>query len=220
MFSVDRVWKQIVFFGGLLFAGVIVSLRENWVRSGWRTRGVSVARGAIVRARTSNAIELGSGVAIGAGTLLIATAEKSTLPLNLSHLRIGAGTAINEYCNLRACGGSIEIGKKCLLAQFVTIVASNHGTRRGTPMIDQYWADAPHSVWIGDDVWLGAGVIVLPGARIGGGAVIAAGAVVRGDIPSGQVWGGVPARFLKHRDPSEISDLHKDVPIDTDGELV
>jgi len=174
-------------------------LRNTWVRAGWRARGVHVARGVVVRAHSPEAIKLGAGVAVGYGTILLATTEMSTLPTKLSQLRVGAGTAINEYCNLRASGGTIEIGTQCLLGQFVTIVGSNHSTEPGQLMIDQSWAKTPHSVKIGDDVWLGAGVTVLPGARIGNGVVIAAGAVVRGEVPAGEIWGGVPARFLRVR---------------------
>jgi acetyltransferase-like isoleucine patch superfamily enzyme len=52
-------------------------------------------------------------------------------------------------------------------------------------------------VEIGDGVWLAARVTVLPGSRIGAGAVIAAGSVVAGDIPAGNVAGGIPARILR-----------------------
>jgi len=47
------------------------------------------------------------------------------------------------------------------------------------------------------NVWIGAGCIVLPGARIGDNAVIAAGSVVRGEVPAGELWGGVPAKYIK-----------------------
>nr|WP_229481956.1 acyltransferase [Massilia sp. JS1662] len=186
-------------------AGVASVLRDTWIRAGWRARGVRLARGVLVRAHAPEAIQLDDGVAVGRGTILLATTEMSSLPPELSMLRVGVATAINEYCNLRACGGTIEIGAKCMLGQFVTIVASNHGTEVGQPMMDQLWAETPHSVKLGDDVWVGAGVTVLPGARIGTGAVIAAGAVVRGDIPPGEIWGGVPARFIRMREPLDGS---------------
>lgn len=37
------------------------------------------------------------------------------------------------------------------------------------------------------------------GAKIGDGAVVAAGAVVTKDIPANEVWGGVPAKYIKKR---------------------
>ena len=50
-----------------------------------------------------------------------------------------------------------------------------------------------------EDVWLGVNVVVLKGVRIGRGAIVAAGAIVTKDVPSYEIWGGVPARRLGER---------------------
>lgn len=50
-----------------------------------------------------------------------------------------------------------------------------------------------------DEVWVGARVVILRGVRIGHGAVIAAGGVVTKDVPAMEIWGGVPARFIRRR---------------------
>lgn len=64
---------------------------------------------------------------------------------------------------------------------------------------------------IGHDVWIGANAIILPSVkRIGIGAVIAAGAVVTKDIPDFEVWGGVPAHFIKKRFSDEICEQLKE----------
>lgn len=72
-----------------------------------------------------------------------------------------------------------------------------------------------NDIEIGDDVLIGAGAIVVGrGNRrlvIGDGAVVGAGAVVTGDVPSGEIVVGSPAKPLKsvsqmqpHRDGSDF----------------
>lgn len=183
-------------------APIWAALRDVAVRATWHARGVRIARRAVIVSHARDAIEIGAGSSIGMGALLVCTTERSSLAPHLSRLVIGRCTAINEYCSIRASGGEIRIGSKCLIAQMVSIVASNHSTEVGTPMMDQDWSTSPVSVNIGDDVWIGAGATVLPGSTIGSGAVIAAGAVVRGSVPALEIWGGVPARFIRKRGAS------------------
>ncbi len=54
-------------------------------------------------------------------------------------------------------------------------------------------------VVVHDGCWIGAGSIILQGVSIGHKAVVAAGSVVTKNIPPLEVWGGVPARFIKKR---------------------
>lgn len=52
------------------------------------------------------------------------------------------------------------------------------------------------AIIIEDNCFIGANAIVLGGTKIGRNSIIAAGAVVHGVVPPGEVWGGVPARFI------------------------
>lgn len=132
---------------------------------------------------------------VSAGTVF-ALADRS----ELSYLSIGGGTYIGEYCNLRTAQHThVEIGRRCLIAQFVTMVSSNHRLSDRTPVALGLLSKTREHVVVGDDVWVGAGAIILPGARIGEGAVIAAGAVVSGEVRAFEIWGGVPARKLGER---------------------
>lgn len=54
-------------------------------------------------------------------------------------------------------------------------------------------------IHVGHHCWIGTGAIILQGVRIGDGAVVAAGAVVTKDVPEYEVWGGVPARYIRKR---------------------
>jgi len=54
-------------------------------------------------------------------------------------------------------------------------------------------------VRIGDGALIGGGSIVQPGCTIGDGAVIGSRAVVPKwtEVPSGEIWAGIPAKFIK-----------------------
>lgn len=52
-------------------------------------------------------------------------------------------------------------------------------------------------ITINDNSFIGARTIVTKPVTIGPNSVVAAGSVVTKDIPSGELWGGVPTRFIK-----------------------
>lgn len=106
---------------------------------------------------------------------------------------------IGEGCNLRAAGTHINIGAHTMIANNVIIIGSNHCIEIGTPMRLQPWNIDTGGVDIGKDCWIGAGSIILPGSKIGDGSIVAAGAVVRGEVLSGSIVGGVPARLIRMR---------------------
>lgn len=49
---------------------------------------------------------------------------------------------------------------------------------------------------IEDDVFIGARTIITKGVTIGAKSIVAAGSVVVCNIPSGEIWGGNPAKFI------------------------
>ena len=59
---------------------------------------------------------------------------------------------------------------------------------------------------IGNHVRICAGAVIIGDVTIGDNAIIAAGAVVTKDVPPGEIWGGVPARFIKKVKGSSFED--------------
>lgn len=53
---------------------------------------------------------------------------------------------------------------------------------------------------IGNNTFIGTRSILLPGVTVGNNSVVAAGSVVSKSIPDNEVWGGVPAHFIKRTD--------------------
>ncbi len=174
------------------------ALSRNW--RAWqverRSPGLLVSHPVLWDFDDVAAIEIGDEVYIGAFTEIAVMASSPMSPVP-GKLKIGSRTQIGSGSNIRACGGVIELGPNCIVAQQVSIIAANHEFRAGAIYRDLPWDAERHGVTIGSNVWLGAGVTVLPGCRIGDNAIVAAGSVVTKDIPADQIWGNIPARYMR-----------------------
>jgi acetyltransferase-like isoleucine patch superfamily enzyme len=71
--------------------------------------------------------------------------------------------------------------------------------------------DVIRAIEIGSNVFIGYGTIILPGSIVGDDVVIGAGSVVTGEIPSGSVAAGVPARVIKDIESYRLSSLERGV---------
>lgn len=141
--------------------------------------------------------QIGKNVYIGAYSVIFVTDEHAK---RTCQLIIGENTYIGEQNNIRAAGGTIKIGKNCLISQQVSIIGSDHNYKKGINIQDQPWKSENSGVEIGDDVWIGCSTQIMAGVTIGNGAVIAAGSVVTKNVEENTVVAGVPAKFIKHRE--------------------
>lgn len=148
------------------------------------------------------------GVRVGAGARISPHATLTGVHA-IGRATIGRGVAIGEGSYVSSGEVmSAHIGAWCSIGYDVLIGPSEHDPDAVTtsPTLAlrlELPAGAADRVVappvIEDEVWIGARVVVLRGVRIGRGAVIAAGAVVATDVPGGEIWGGVPARFIRRR---------------------
>ena len=149
---------------------------------------VVIAKNVDLRNRENGSIEIKEKAYLDENVRIVAAREGSVVIDKAAE--IGANTIINS-------GGNTYIGEFALLAGFININSSSHGTGKHS-----YIKDQPHehgSVYIGNDVWIGSFAAVLMNSSIGEGAIIGSHSVVKGDIPDFGVAVGVPAKVIKSR---------------------
>ncbi len=141
-------------------------------------------------------IQLGRRVSIGAWTEFVVQKKNKSSTIE-GKLIVGDRSWIGTQSNIRAVGGIINIGRYCMIAQNVSINASNHSMKPNALYMDLGWDEIRTGVTVGDNVWIGAGSILLAGCSVGPNSVVAAGSVVTKAVPANEIWAGVPAKKLR-----------------------
>ncbi len=120
--------------------------------------------------------EFGKSGRIGAAVIKMLFPPMNTLFINTKN--IGKNLFIQH--GFATVISAKSIGENCWINQQVTI---------------GYEGDK-HPV-IGNNVRICAGAIIIGDVTVGDNSIVAAGAVVTKSIPPNEVWGGVPAKFIK-----------------------
>lgn len=116
---------------------------------------------------------------------------------NEGKVKIGNNVGINSsgiFCdNSITIGDNVHIGGGCQI--FDTNFHNMNYIERRDPDLNNISLTAP--VVIEEDVFIGSSCIVGKGVTIGARSIVAAGSVVIKSIPSDELWGGNPAKFIK-----------------------
>jgi len=125
---------------------------------------------------------------------------------------IGEGTSLWFNAVLRGDVNTITIGKHCNIQDGAVL----HTLYQKSTITLGDYVSVGHNVTIhGADVddyaLIGMGSTLLDGAHVGEGAIVAAGALVLKGTQIGpyEVWGGVPAKFIKKADPQQTAEINQ-----------
>lgn len=126
-----------------------------------------------------------------------ATIHRKVMFYGKGRLSVGENSTINMWCLLdnRA---PITIGRNVNISHNVKIYTTGHDIDDPRAVLTQ----APVS--IGDNAWIFPNAIIQPGVVIAEGAVVYPGTVVTKNVGAYEIWGGNPAKFIRHRN-REIS---------------
>lgn len=124
-------------------------------------------------------------------------------------VQIGKWVHVSSFAHINIGGGVVYLGEGCGIASGGKIVGGSAKTS-GISMsaaapTQQVMIDRGTVTRIGRNAVVGINAVVLPGVTLGDGAILAAGGVATCDIPPHQIWGGVPARFIRMRTYETIS---------------
>ena len=174
-------------------AAALATIRTTW----WRTLGMRIGAGTLlpkVHVTWPHQVSLGRNCTLEHDIYFKYDGIWAPGPRIVIRDRVFIGFA----CEFNVRRG-LEIGDDSLIASGCKFIDHDHGTARGDTPMHQQTAGAEAEIILEEDVWLGVNVIVLKGVRIGRGAIVAAGAVLTADVPSYEIWGGVPARRIAER---------------------
>ena len=130
------------------------------------------------------------GVRIGSNVKICSSARI----LGVGNLTIGNNVWIGHDVMI-VCGENLIIGSNVNIAPRVYIGTGTHRIDRTGPSIAGDGINLP--ITIGDGAWVCACSSILAGVNIGECSIIAMGAVVVTDVPSYEIWGGVPSKKIK-----------------------
>ena len=184
-----------------------LSLTLPWNRMKFFLQGTSVGKGSRLEGKIYVRNDSGEGISLGKNVHVTGGYCRNRISRNVAsslctqgkgRIIIGEGTGISSSCiwarELITVGRNVNIGADCIIM--------DHDAHSLDPSARRSFAtDEPgilsSPVTLGNDVLLGARTIVLKGVTIGDGSIVGAGSVVTGDIPSGEIWAGNPARFIR-----------------------
>jgi acetyltransferase-like isoleucine patch superfamily enzyme len=116
----------------------------------------------------------------------------------LHKIRIGNECCLNgTFIHSRK---EVTIGDNCLFGPGSVILDNDSHNTSIDPIIRRKGKISERPVIIGNNVWVGMRSIIMKGVRIGDNSIIAAGSIVTKDVPSCQLFGGNPAKFIRSLD--------------------
>jgi carbonic anhydrase/acetyltransferase-like protein (isoleucine patch superfamily) len=132
----------------------------------------------------------------------------------VGEVTVGSGSSLWFNSVLRGDVNTITVGEHCniqdgsvlhTLYQKSTITLGNYVSVGHNVTI--------HGADVDDYALIGMGATLLDGVHVGEGAIVAAGALVLKNTQIGayELWGGVPAKFIKKVDPEQTNEINRKI---------
>lgn len=144
-------------------------------------------------------VSLNNVIIKGTGKLVIGNnveiRDHTIIELGDGYVEIGDNSVVGFHSFIQATGKFV-VGRNSLLGPHNSYICSAHRIKKHVNVRDISMVRG--IITIKDNVWLGANCTINFNTTLNNGCVVGANSFVNKDIPDWEIWGGTPARFLKH----------------------
>ena len=118
---------------------------------------------------------------------------------NAGELVIGDNFMCNSGKRYNPIGDNVRVGGGCKIWD-----TDFHSTNPFSRISEHDYDVRASSILIDSRAFIGGGSIILKGVSIGENSIVAAGSVVTKNIPSNEIWGGNPAKYIRKLRDDEL----------------
>jgi acetyltransferase-like isoleucine patch superfamily enzyme len=172
-----------------------------WTRQKLRWWGATVGRDlqvtGRVRFRLLGNLHIGQGVRLASGYANYVGASE---PMAIwvcpgGEIRIGDGCRLSN--TTMVCATRIDILAETLIGGGCRLYDTDFHPLAAEARVTNSGEVAAAPIRIGPRAFIGGHCTILKGVSIGENSIVGAGSLVTKSVPAGEVWGGVPARFIR-----------------------
>jgi len=160
----------------------------------WQCKGVTLGKNAFIYKQVD--IDKASRVLLKSNAVLY---KNITLCIGvLGNFELGQNSHIAPFGYALIANNQLIIGDNVAIGPFCSFFCHTNNIEGKSPLFCENYLD--NNISIGNNVFIGSHCIILPGTIIRDNVVIAANSVVKGEIFSGKIYGGSPAKLIKSID--------------------
>ena len=199
MLSISILFKAFRKISGNLISNMYTPLGKSifYINGAVIDSGLKVFGNINVHITRRGIVHIGKNCTINSGNYnLIGRQQKSIFWVE-GKLTIGDNLGMS--CSAIICNHEIEIGNNVIIGGNTVIYDTDFHSLNPVVRVSKI-EDKLNAKWgkvsIGNNVFIGAHTTILKGVRVGDNSIIGACSVVTKDIPTNEIWGGNPAKYL------------------------
>jgi acetyltransferase-like isoleucine patch superfamily enzyme len=160
----------------------------------WQCKGVDLGKNAFIHKQVD--LDNASRVSLKTNAILY---KNITLSIgNSGRFELGQNSHIAPYGYALIGDNQLIIGDHVAIGPFCNFFCHTNNIVGKSSLFCKNYLD--NDIFIGNNVFIGSHCIILPGTIIHDNVVIAANSVVKGEIMSGNLYGGSPVKLIKSID--------------------